>query len=284
MESQNSYLVRIRPRDKPDAAPGYTVGFLVSSHWVITAGHCLSRLAEDEPVRMTLAGSETVDGRVVRIAERDDLGLICVTGTPPREVVRPVLARAADNDGWVAPARPEASPHRLTGSVLNADLRHRCAGGGEIAALELKVEQELGDYHGYSGGPVERVPRPSDEPGPPVVLGMLVEQAPKWNRSGDATNVLIAVQAEYALAELDVLADARRLAQENTRALQRAYDAEPVALTQELRELNVMGDQLDRMISRGLLGRRKARRFLHKVLDRTLRYWIARSNRDRIRT
>ncbi|WP_422772704.1 trypsin-like serine protease [Plantactinospora sp. WMMC1484] len=311
MNSRTSYLARIRRGDEREVL--HSTGFLISSHWLVTAGHCLADLRVDDRVTVALVDGETartdtartdtvggdtagggpvdgrtvdgqpvdgrtVDGRVVRIADRDDLGLVCITGPLPRSVVRPVLARAADDDEWLAPARPATSAHRLRGTVLNADLRHRCSGGGEIQALELRVDQLLGDYRGYSGGPIERVPPSQDRYAAPTVVGILLAQAMKRTRSREAANVLIAAQAEDALKRLDVLAEAQRLAQENTRELQRGFDADPTGLTHEIRELGVIGDELDVMVSRGLLRRRKARRFLHRVLDRTLRHWMARSN------
>jgi hypothetical protein len=91
----------------------------------------------------------------------------------------------------------------LSGKVHHAADEFTCEGGASIEALQLSVDQILGDYSGYSGGPVEG--KPPAEGHAPAVVGILLEQAPDRADEKRAGNVLYAATIAEAIARFDHL-------------------------------------------------------------------------------
>ena len=104
---------------------------------------------------------------------------------------------------WRVETRPEASDPILTGTVTDPRRRMRNQHGTETTLIQLLVEQELGDYQGYSGSPVTLPPEPG---APGRVLGVLVEQglwriSPELGRPTPVANVLFAAPIDQVLIE-----------------------------------------------------------------------------------
>jgi hypothetical protein len=72
--------------------------------------------------------------------------------------------------------------------VSSGSMQYVCESGYEIEALQLDVNQPIGDYSGYSGSPVER----DTASGGPALLGVLVEQFPDRRDPDRAASVLFA--------------------------------------------------------------------------------------------
>lgn len=123
---------------------------------------------------------------------------------PPRDAI---LLRLSDTDlpGNPVPARRRvrarprwAAPYGPLGPVLTGRVstpRHEVAlqAGHFVECIQLTVEQLLGSYAGYSGGPVTQ----PDENG--AVVGMLVEQVMHRANGGNerlSSNVLLAIPQE----------------------------------------------------------------------------------------
>ena len=70
--------------------------------------------------------------------------------------------------------RPKANDAALSGTVTHPHRRMRNEAGNETTLIQLRVEEDLGDFQGYSGSPVIAAAAGGDGGG---VLGVLVEQA-----------------------------------------------------------------------------------------------------------
>jgi hypothetical protein len=107
---------------------------------------------------------------------------------------------------WKAEPPPGGTDPMLTGTITTTSLSIANARGHDVRVLQLHVEQELGDYHGYSGsGVTDRLGR--------AVVGLLVEQqhlriAPALGENPRAANVLYAIpmNAIVDAFDLDVVA------------------------------------------------------------------------------
>ncbi|NUR00195.1 MAG: trypsin-like peptidase domain-containing protein [Streptomyces sp.] len=175
-------------------------GFLLTRRFVLTALHCLRGLTLEEQVDIELADGESVQGRVCRQDKEADLALIEIA--PDHQVSLPIpkADRARDGDRWRGPYRPAAADIHLSG-LVSGMAHHHCVGGATIEALQLTTDQSLGDYSGYSGGPVEG--RPDGTAQQPAVLGILIEQTPDRADASRAANVLIAATIEEAIRRFD---------------------------------------------------------------------------------
>ncbi|GAA3834937.1 hypothetical protein GCM10022403_079650 [Streptomyces coacervatus] len=177
-------------------------GFLLTRRFVLTALHCLRDLALEEQVDIELADGERVDGRFCRQDKEADMALIEIAAGHRVSLPIPAADRARDGDRWRGPYRPAVADIHLSG-LVSGTARHHCVGGATIEALQLTTDQHLGDYSGYSGGPVEGVPEGTERQ--PAVLGILIEQTPDRADASRAANVLIAATIGEAMRRFDHL-------------------------------------------------------------------------------
>ncbi|MEW2526332.1 serine protease [Streptomyces sp. NPDC047071] len=188
-------------------------GFLLTNWLVLTALHCLRGLVRlDEPVDVVLADGRRLEASVSRLDAEADLALVSIA--PPQRATPqiPKSGPARIGGRWRGPYRPAADEVELSGRIDTRAAAHLCAGGGTIEALQLSADQLLGDYSGYSGGPVEdmthcdgHVPEPAGGKQDPVVVGILLEQVPERTAADRAANVLFAATIAEAMRRFDYL-------------------------------------------------------------------------------
>ncbi|MFF4347141.1 trypsin-like peptidase domain-containing protein [Streptomyces sp. NPDC001530] len=178
-------------------------GFLLTRRFVLTALHCLRGLSLDESVGIELADGERVEGRVCRQDKEADLALVEIGAGHQVTLPIPAADVARDGDRWRGPYRPATHDVHLSGRVSAGAAQHLCVGGATIEALQLTADQHLGDYSGYSGGPVEGVG--DDGTRQPAVVGILIEQAPDRAAEARAANVLFAATIGEAIRRFDHL-------------------------------------------------------------------------------
>jgi hypothetical protein len=122
--------------------------------------------------------------------------------------VLPAAGQVTTGAPWRVETRPDPKAPLLTGTVTEPHRQLENAAGREATLIQLRVEQEIGDYSGYSGSPVitPAVSRTSSR-----VLGVLVEQA-FWRTSAQlgakprVANVLFAAPIDRVLAEFGLAA------------------------------------------------------------------------------
>ncbi|MCI3928081.1 S1 family peptidase [Streptomyces sp. AN091965] len=188
-------------------------GFLLTNWLVLTALHCLRGLVRlDDPVDVVLADGRRLEARVSRLDAEADLALVSIA--PPQRATPqiPKSGPARIGGRWRGPYRPAADEVELSGRIDTRAAAHLCAGGGTIEALQLSADQLLGDYSGYSGGPVEdtthcddHAPEPTGGKQDPVVVGILLEQVPERTAADRAANVLFAATIAEAMRRFDYL-------------------------------------------------------------------------------
>lgn len=179
------------------------VGFLLAQRYLLTADHCLRKVPDDAELVIDFGPDGELRGRIHERLVDADLALIWLLSKP--RTIRPMLAdRVRTDDRWRVPSRPTESDPHLNG-VVNGNSSFRTANGAVINALELRTEIELGDYSGYSGGPVERMD--GDER---TLAGILLEQYPERleqypdrRERRRATNVLFAVTIKEVIDRFD---------------------------------------------------------------------------------
>jgi hypothetical protein len=184
-----------------DAGAGVALG----PRTVVTASHVLSRRADHRveyhlaggrviPVEAETQADESLDAAALRLAE--DLG----EWLP--------VAAAVEGGDWVVDSPPPGNDPALTGTINKVGLRMENTRGVALDVLQLRVDQLLGDYRGYSGsGVLDRQRR--------AVVGLLVEQkhlrlpTPTGERQ-PASNVLYAVPIRDVVERLGLTAAAAR--------------------------------------------------------------------------
>ncbi|MER6131252.1 trypsin-like peptidase domain-containing protein [Streptomyces sp. NPDC001815] len=176
-------------------------GFLLTRRYVVTALHCLRGLTSlDEHVDIILADGSRLGGQVCRREKDADLALIMISAECEVLLPIPQAGVAHGGDDWHSPYRPAASEVHLRGQVDSGTAEYLCEGGAVIQALQLTAHQHLGDYSGYSGGPVVKgVPEEHE----PVIVGILLEQAPDRAAADRSANVLFAATIGEAMRRFD---------------------------------------------------------------------------------
>lgn len=179
-------------------------GFLITRCYALTALHCLNGiLPGNDDLEISFAAGETVPGRVHRRSEKADLALIDVPKSGDNSVIVPNADRASTGEAWRNPYRPSVSHAYLSGEVAAVPVNYQCERGDLIEALQLGCSQPLGDYSGYSGGPIER----NSSEGVQAVLGVLIEQYPEQylhdQEIGRASPVLFAATIAEAFRRFD---------------------------------------------------------------------------------
>ena len=177
-------------------------GFLLNKHHALTASHCLRSIgSDDERLELSFASGEVASAQVCERSSRADLALVHILKPCEGTLTVPRMDRAYRGDMWSTPYRPSTGDPYLGGSVLRGAISYRCEGGHEIEALQLDCSQRIGDYSGYSGGPVER--HSSDRA--PRLLGVLLEQYPDRQASERASDVLFAATMAEVYRHFDCL-------------------------------------------------------------------------------
>ena len=176
-------------------------GFLLNQHHALTAFHCVRDAEPGEHVELSFATGEKIPGRVCEHARGADLALIDLLKPRESTLTTPSADKAGRGDKWSAPYRPSTSDPYLGGDVLEGRITYRCEAGFDIEALQLGCSERIGDYSGYSGGPVERHVTGRE----PSLLGILVEQFPDRQAPGRASDVLFAATIKEALRRFNCL-------------------------------------------------------------------------------
>jgi hypothetical protein len=186
-------------------------GFLLTGTYVLTAHHCLeSAVPGGEDVEVEFESGEVLPGRVHRRSPGADLALIDLP-THGKGPVIPRPDRANVGDEWRNPYRPSLGHALLTGMIRAVPVSYQCAAGEIIEAMQLECIEDLGDYAGYSGSPIEG----GGPDGEIKLFGVLIEQYPDHypanTASRPASRVLFAVTLSEVMRRFDCF-DMGRLA------------------------------------------------------------------------
>ncbi|MFC7533028.1 hypothetical protein [Actinoplanes sp. GCM10030250] len=161
---------------------------------ILTAAHCLRALPVGEvELTATLATGQKLRVRVEEVVDWD-LALLVAVDPDECEVLPPHTDACRSKDAWFAPYRPSVGDPHLDGHVMSPDCAYGLTDGAEVTALQLGVNQLLGSYSGYSGGPVE-----VDAERSPRLVGVLLEQYPDRSDPDRSSNVLFAAQIQRAI-------------------------------------------------------------------------------------
>ena len=172
-------------------------GVLLTSYLVVTANHCVSRMNIGDSLPL-LVGGVAAQGTLVERAADHDLALLEIDR--PLRPIEPKYARRGD--AWFGPIRRSLSDPELAGTVRNR-VEYECQSGGRLMAVQLTTDVDIGEYRGYSGGPVLKLP---DED--PSVLGILLEQLPDGGSIQRNTSTLFAACISEAFRLLHALSTA----------------------------------------------------------------------------
>jgi hypothetical protein len=161
---------------------------------ILTAAHCLRALpAGEDRLDATLGSGQKLKVRVDEVVDWD-LALLVAVNPDECDVLPPHADACRSKDAWFAPYRPSVTDPHLDGHVMSAECTYGLTNGTEVTALQLGVNQLLGSYSGYSGGPVE-----VDFSGRPRLVGVLVEQYPDRSDPDRSSNVLFAARIQQAI-------------------------------------------------------------------------------------
>lgn len=178
-------------------------GIPLTSQLVVTAAHCVAgmEVGHGADELCVTIGHDLVptSAQLVECVEAKDLALIRLTQPLGPSLRLPWASRCRRGDDWFAPSRPTMADPELDGSVTGT-VRYECAAGGVINAVQLTTQAHLGNYDGYSGGPVFLTPEESNR-----VIGLLIEQYPDRINLDRATNTLFAAAIEGVIEQFDTL-------------------------------------------------------------------------------
>jgi len=217
-------------------------GFLLNEFYALTAAHCVLDLwqAGHAQVMLRGAGQDGVVARIVEVLPDFDLALIEVDGLAFDGVNAPDPDRCRARDPWFAPYRPTEGDAYLSGSVVHGGMAYKAASGTIIRALQLHPVEALGDYSGYSGGPIERHVPDAD----PTLVGLLIEQYPDRQDPDRAAPVVFAAAIAEAFGRFHRFRGMQLFA----RLLGEDAAATADVLTDPAKHSMAVGDQLLRYI------------------------------------
>lgn len=159
----------------------------------VSAAHCVRGVPEQVWSEDLVADSPTAGDRrfrVIEVSEPFDLALLELDPPFDIEAALPIAAPSRRGDDWYAPARPKQSDPELTGKVV-CTLSYECSTGTAVRAVQLKADTSFGEFEGYSGGPVLRLPEDSGD-----LLGVLFEEYLARDGSDRVTDTLFALATE----------------------------------------------------------------------------------------
>jgi hypothetical protein len=198
--NQRDHWVRIAAQGEYRGA-----GFRVTQGFVLTAMHCLRKLSSEDLLDLELPDGRVIPGRLRSSLSKVDLALVAVEGVSSRQLS---LAAATDwprpDTRWSGTYSPPEEYKPLSGRVTHAALRYRSREGGYFEGIQLTVEQDFGDFSGYSGSPLSTDPGFLAQPLAALlrerpVVGILMEQQYSRAEPSRPTNVLIAASVQYAM-------------------------------------------------------------------------------------
>jgi hypothetical protein len=168
--------------------------FAVSHDTIITAAHVLRGVNLREVVYAPYDG-ERIKVEAIGLSDSKDLAALRLA-TPVHEYFS--VGVPVDGARWRVSKGPLPTDPLLTGVIENAEQRYKLG-----TALQLRVEQTLLHYKGYSGSAVRA------DLDQYVAIGVLVEQEPFRRRAAltpgqpdQASNVLWALHIHEAIVEL----------------------------------------------------------------------------------
>lgn len=193
-------------------------GALICHRIVVTAAHCV-RGYEESTLSVVVVDDESNEHAFTALATVDkthDLAFIRLA-SPTDELHRYVAATCFGveaGDHWTAV--PIFDLPTLRGTVSHPSKNRLSQEGHNINVLELLFQGDLGDYHGYSGGPVSVLDKRTEHD---AIAGIILEQFLDRVEESRAAPILFAatmlsVQDAYASLESDIL-DALHLSPTN---------------------------------------------------------------------
>lgn len=171
-------------------------GVLLAPRLLLTALHCVAGVEigdSESRLQVSVASRVPVQAVLEARAETADLALLKLSHSLGSAVQLPVASRCRRGDKWFAPSRPSPADPELAGDVVGPVV-YDCQAGGRIDAVQLTSQAMLGNYQGYSGGPVFTAPEDQHN-----VIGVLIEQYPDRVDHTRATNTLFAAAIEGAM-------------------------------------------------------------------------------------
>jgi hypothetical protein len=147
-------------------------GFLATAKLGVTAAHCLDDVAiEGEEFWIECPKSGDKLKAVVReIDQQQDLAVIELLSVSSCEI--PPTGDCEAGAAWNSSYRPTPYDSELNGNVVRCDLDYMLNTGSAIQGLQLNENGRIGDYRGYSGGPIEVSQGTSHH----RIVGVLLEQ------------------------------------------------------------------------------------------------------------
>jgi WD40 repeat protein len=146
-------------------------------------------------------GGEPIPVTRIEVSTSLDVAVLHLQHSAP--AVLPAAGSAAAGAPWRVETRPGRRDPTLTGTVDDPHRRMWNDAEKETTLIQLRVDQQVGGYHGYSGSPVITAAADGTTGG---VLGVLVEQgrwrvSPQLGQPPPVANVLFAAPIAQVLTE-----------------------------------------------------------------------------------